>query len=88
MSKLKLPVRFRAPIALAAAVTAGLAVTLAAGPGTALASVSAQSATSQNWSAYVASGRSFSSVSGSWTVPKVTASSDSDQAYSAQWVGL
>jgi Peptidase A4 family len=88
MSRLKVRKRFRALLALGAVLTAGLGATLAAGAGTAAASVSAQSATSENWAGYVASGKTFSSVSGSWTVPKVTASADSNQAYSAQWVGL
>ncbi|HTX32181.1 MAG TPA: G1 family glutamic endopeptidase [Solirubrobacteraceae bacterium] len=88
MSKLKVPMRGRVLLTLAAAVTAGLAAVFAAGAGTAVASVSAESAASQNWAGYVASGQNFSSVSGSWNVPRVTASADSNQAYSAQWVGL
>ena len=88
MSKLKVPMRGRVLVTLLATATIGLAAVFAAGAGTAAASVSAQSATSQNWAGYVASGKTFSSVSGSWTTPTVTASSDSNQAYSAQWVGL
>jgi hypothetical protein len=46
---------------------------------------------SQNWAGYVgqsSTGKSFSSVSGSWTQPTATSSSGTDQGYSAFWVGL
>lgn len=52
----------------------------------------AQSATSANWSGYVAGGsadgsnRQFSSVSGSWTEP--SANCASGQGYASFWVGL
>jgi Peptidase A4 family len=88
MSNLKVPMRGRVLVTLVAIVITGLAVVFATGAGTAAASVSAQPATSENWAGYVASGKTFSSVSGSWTVPTVTESADSNQAYSAQWVGL
>jgi Peptidase A4 family len=88
MIKLKLPVRGRVLLPLAATLVGGVVAVFSAGTGTALASVSAQPAASQNWAGYVASGKQFSTVSGSWTEPTVTASSDSNQAYSAQWVGL
>jgi Peptidase A4 family len=88
MRKLKLVLRHRVLLLLAAAMTGGLLAAFSSGAGTAAASVAAQSATSENWAGYVASGKTFSSVSGSWTEPTVTASPDSNQAYSAQWVGL
>jgi peptidase A4-like protein len=44
-----------------------------------------ESATSSNWAGYVADGTTFSSVSGSWTVPRAKSSSE---GYSAMWVGL
>ena len=88
MSKFNLSMRGRALLALIAAAAAGVVAFLAAGAPTAVASTSVQSAVSQNWAGYVASGKTFRSVSGSWTEPTVTASADSSQAYSAQWVGL
>ncbi|HEX2702938.1 MAG TPA: G1 family glutamic endopeptidase, partial [Solirubrobacteraceae bacterium] len=42
--------------------------------------------TSSNWSGYVATGGTFSAVSGAWTVPAVTCSSS--DSYSADWVGI
>jgi Peptidase A4 family len=48
--------------------------------------VASQAAVSQNWAGYVASGKQFSSVSGSWVQP--TAKCGSGQTYSAFWVGL
>jgi hypothetical protein len=42
--------------------------------------------TSENWSGYVATGGTFSAVTGSWTVPAVTCSSSN--TYSADWVGI
>lgn len=53
--------------------------------------VKAQQQQSQNWAGYIvtsSSGNRFSSVSGSWTQPTATASSGTDQGYSAFWVGL
>lgn len=50
--------------------------------------VNAQQQVSGNWSGYIAqssSGQNFSKVSGSWTQPSV---SSSTQGYSAFWVGL
>jgi hypothetical protein len=75
-----------------AAVTTALAIGggFALDAGTASAqTVNAQQAVSQNWSGYSVTnqaGQSFSSVSGSWTQPSVSASSgDGDSAF---WVGL
>lgn len=51
--------------------------------------VNAQQQVSQNWAGYVvksSAGKSFSSVSGSWTQP--AASNSSGQGYSAFWVGI
>jgi len=42
--------------------------------------------TSSNWSGYVASGGTFSAVSGAWTVPSVSCSSSPTS--SADWVGI
>ncbi len=42
---------------------------------------------SSNWSGYVATGGTFSSVSGSWTVPSVTCPADTT-TYSSQWIGI
>ena len=41
--------------------------------------------TSTNWSGYAVTGSKFTSVSASWTQPKVTCSGT---AYSSFWVGL
>jgi hypothetical protein len=43
--------------------------------------------TSRNWSGYVASGGTFTSVSGTWTVPTVTPASPATGA-DATWVGI
>ena len=46
---------------------------------------------SQNWAGYVvknSAGKSFASVSGSWTQPTAKANSGTAQGYSAFWVGL
>ena len=46
---------------------------------------------SQNWAGYVgqsSTGKTFSSVSGSWTQPTATSSSGTARGYSAFWVGL
>ncbi len=66
------------------------ALTLTGGLGVETASASAQTInaaaqSSANWAGYVASGKNFSSVSGSWKVPPVNSTSD---GYSAFWVGL
>lgn len=45
-------------------------------------------ANSANWAGYVVGGKSFSSVSGTWTVPTASADPSSDQSYSATWLGL
>ena len=74
------------------AVTAALA--LASGfaidaTGASAQAVNVQQAQSENWAGYVAqsnTGQNFSSVSGSWTEPSVSAGSG--QSYSAFWVGL
>jgi hypothetical protein len=72
---------------LTIAVAAALAAAI---PRAADATVSPQSATSENWSGYTASTSSgsaqFSSVSGSWVQPTVNCSSGS--GYDAFWVGL
>jgi hypothetical protein len=67
-------------LALAGIVTFG-----AASSASAAVSVS-QAATSANWSGYVASGKQFSAVSGSWVQP--TANCSTGQGNSAFWVGL
>jgi Peptidase A4 family len=67
-----------------AAALATLALAAGVVPATA-AAATVQTATSGNWAGYVAGGKSFSSVAGSWVVP--TAKPDS-QGYSATWVGL
>jgi hypothetical protein len=64
------------------AVAAMLAVPAAASAQTVNAT---EVATSSNWAGYVASGNTFSSVSGTWVVPR--AKSDSE-GYEATWVGL
>ena len=89
ITKSKLPGRRALPVlALSAtlAVGGGFAITAA---GAAAQTFNVQQQVSQNWSGYVAqssAGKSFSSVSGSWTQP--AASTNSGQAYSAFWVGL
>ncbi|WP_053227463.1 G1 family glutamic endopeptidase [Solirubrobacter soli] len=42
-------------------------------------------ATSSNWAGYVATGTTFSSVSGSWVVPTAK---EASEGYEATWVGL
>ncbi|MDA0164069.1 G1 family endopeptidase [Solirubrobacter ginsenosidimutans] len=69
-------------LAALVAVTAMLAVPAAAKAQTVNA---AEAATSSNWAGYVASGNTFSSVSGTWVVPR--AKSDTE-GYEATWVGL
>jgi hypothetical protein len=44
--------------------------------------------TSRNWSGYVASGGTFTSVSGTWTVPTVSASTGTAVRADATWVGI
>jgi hypothetical protein len=68
-------------------------LTLTLGAGAALAFVGAgaasadvQQSSSANWAGYVASGTTFSDVSGSWTQPSVTCGSS--DTYSAYWVGI
>src|SRR5947209_16493983 len=78
-----MPKRPVVALATALAVTGSVA--------TEAASASAQTVTaaaqaSANWAGYVASGQNFSSVSGSWTVP--TVNPNSDDGYSAFWVGI
>ena len=41
---------------------------------------------SYNWSGYAATGKGFSSVSGRWTVPRVTCTATT--TYSSQWIGI
>jgi Peptidase A4 family len=67
-------------LALAGIVTAGAASSASA------AVVSSQAAASANWSGYVASGKQFSAVSGSWVQP--TANCTTGQGNAAFWVGL
>jgi Peptidase A4 family len=53
--------------------------------------VKAKQQQSQNWAGCVgqsSTGKSFSSVSGSWTQPTATSSSGTARGYSAFWVGL
>jgi Peptidase A4 family len=79
MRRRRLLLRRRAAAALAA-------LTLAAGVAPSTASAATiQTESSGNWAGYVATGRTFSGVSGSWVVP--TAKRDSD-GYSATWIGL
>ncbi len=42
---------------------------------------------SENWSGYAATGGTFSSVSGSWTVPSVTCPAETN-TYTSQWIGI
>src|SRR5579862_5253291 len=75
------------PAVAAAAAIAG--VVAAQAGGAAAQTVNAQQSTSANWAGYVVqsqSGQSFTSVSGSWIQPTVSASSST--ASSAFWVGL
>jgi hypothetical protein len=45
--------------------------------------------TSRNWSGYVASGGTFTAVSGTWTIPSVSASTSGTSARAdATWVGI
>jgi hypothetical protein len=70
-------------VATALVLTGGFAIDAATAAAAPVANATAQA--SQNWAGYVASGRSFSSVTGSWVEPTVNANSD---GYSAFWVGL
>ena len=65
-------------MAALAAVSALLAIPTAA-------SAATEATTSSNWAGYVVSGTTYSSVSGTWVVPKA---SSSTEGYSATWVGL
>lgn len=49
--------------------------------------VSAANVHSTNWSGYAATGATFTSVSGSWTVPDVTCANPSDGSTS-EWIGI
>ena len=78
------------PRLISALAVAG-AIAAAAAPSASAATTEGQSASSANWSGYVAGGGSgsatkFSSVSGSWTEPNVDCSAG--QGYSAFWVGI
>jgi hypothetical protein len=44
--------------------------------------------TSRNWSGYVASGGTFTAVSGTWTIPAVSASTGTSPRADATWVGI
>jgi hypothetical protein len=44
--------------------------------------------TSRNWSGYVASGGTFTAVSGTWTIPTVSASTGTGMRADATWVGI
>jgi hypothetical protein len=44
--------------------------------------------TSRNWSGYVASGGTFTAVSGTWTIPTVAASTGTSPRADATWVGI
>jgi hypothetical protein len=67
--------------ALVAATIAALA--LATQP-----ALAASTAVSTNWSGYAVSGKTFSSVSGSWVQPTANCTSTSATSSSAFWVGL
>jgi hypothetical protein len=41
-----------------------------------------------NWSGYAETGTNFTGVSGTWTVPTVTASPSASAAYSSAWIGV
>jgi hypothetical protein len=58
----------------------------AAVPSASAATVRNDTASSANWSGYVAGGTQFSSVSGSWVEPEANCSSG--QGFSSYWVGL
>jgi hypothetical protein len=61
-------------------------VACAAVPSASAATVKNDTASSSNWSGYVAGGTQFSNVSGSWVEPHAKCSSG--QGYSSYWVGL
>jgi Peptidase A4 family len=69
-------------LATVLALSGGLAIEAASASAQ---TVNATAQASENWAGYVASGKSFSNVSGSWKVPAVNSNSD---GYSAFWVGL
>src|SRR5579862_6116977 len=43
--------------------------------------------TTSNWAGYISTGGTYSSISGSWTVPNVSAS-DGSSAADAAWIGI
>jgi len=53
----------------------------------ALAATSLQ-ATSYNWAGYIASSGKYTAVSGSWTIPTVTAPANTSQSADVTWVGI
>src|ERR1019366_7740166 len=59
----------------------------AATSGAAILSIGVATTNSGNWSGWVASGDTFSSVTGSWIVP-ATNCSNHTTAYSAEWIGI
>jgi hypothetical protein len=61
-------------------------IACAAVPAASAATVKNDTASSANWSGYVAGNAQFSSVSGSWVEPQANCSSG--QGYSSYWVGL
>jgi Peptidase A4 family len=89
MIKLRLPGRRATPllaVSAALALGSGFAINAA---GASAQTVNVQQEASENWAGYVAqskTGQNFSSVSGSWTEPSVSA--NSGDGYSAFWVGL
>jgi hypothetical protein len=74
-------------MAFAGAAIIGVVAVFAANATTAFARSHIRSQTSENWAGYVVTGKTFSAVSGRWTVPAVKASGSND-SYSAVWVGL
>jgi hypothetical protein len=61
-------------------------IACAAVPSASAATIRNDTASSANWSGYVAGGTTFSNVSGSWVEPEANCSSG--QGYSSYWVGL
>lgn len=87
MSTHKLPGRILPVLALGTVLAAGGGFAIDAASAVAQ-TVDAQQEVSGNWSGYIAqssNGQNFSNVSGNWTQPSV---SSSTQGYSAFWVGL
>jgi hypothetical protein len=90
ITKTKVTRRVLPLLVVAAALSVG-GVFAADATGASTTKINAQQQVSQNWSGYVvhsSSGKSFSSVSGSWVQPTVNASSGAGSGYSAFWVGL